>query len=50
MGWDNTNDQLVNAPLTYSGNDVTVTGDLKVGGNDIKASDAQLLSHLAVLT
>lgn len=39
MGWDNTNDQLVNAPLTYSGNDVTVTGDLKVGGNDIKASD-----------
>ena len=39
MGWDNTNDQLVNAPLTYSGNDVTVADDLKVGGNDILASD-----------
>ena len=39
MGWDNTNDQLVNAPLTYSGNDVTVAGDLRVNGNDIKASD-----------
>ena len=39
MGWDNTNDQLVNAPITYSGNDVSVAGDLKVGGNDIKASD-----------
>jgi hypothetical protein len=39
MGWDNTNDQLVNSPITYSGNDVTVAGDLKVGGNDILASD-----------
>jgi len=39
MGWDNTNDQLVNSPITYSGNDVTVAGDLRVNGNDIKASD-----------
>jgi hypothetical protein len=38
MGWDNTNNQLTNAPITYSGNDVTVTGDLTVTGNDIKSS------------
>ena len=51
MGWDNTNDQLVNAPITYSGTavttggtltttgDTTIGGDLRVNGNDIKASD-----------
>jgi hypothetical protein len=38
MGWDNTNNQLTNAPITYSGNDVSVTGDLTVTGNDIKSS------------
>jgi hypothetical protein len=38
MGWDNTNDQLVNAPITYNGNDVSVAGDLTVTGNDIKSS------------
>lgn len=38
MGWDNTNDQLVNSPITYSGNDVAVAGDLTVTGNDIKSS------------
>lgn len=38
MGWDNTNNQLTNAPITYSGNDVAVTGDLTVTGNDIKSS------------
>lgn len=38
MGWDNTNDQLVNSPITYSGNDVDVAGDLTVTGNDIKSS------------
>jgi hypothetical protein len=47
MGWDNTNDQLVNAPITYSGNDVSVAGDLKVGGNDIKASDGTTAITLA---
>jgi hypothetical protein len=51
MGWDNTNDQLVNAPITYSGTavttggtlttggDTTIGGDLRINGNDIKASD-----------
>lgn len=38
MAWDGTNTQLVNAPITYSGNDVAVTGDLTVTGNDIKSS------------
>jgi hypothetical protein len=38
MAWDNTNNQLTNAPITYSGNDVAVTGDLTVTGNDIKSS------------
>lgn len=38
MGWDDTNNQLTNAPITYSGNDVAVTGDLTVTGNDIKSS------------
>ena len=38
MGWDNTNNQLVNSPVTYTGNDVAVAGDLTVTGNDIKSS------------
>lgn len=38
MGWDNTNNQLTNAPITYVGTDVAVTGDLTVTGNDIKSS------------
>jgi hypothetical protein len=38
MGWDSSNGQLENAPMTYSGNDVTVTGDLIVDGNDIKSN------------
>jgi hypothetical protein len=38
MAWDGTNTQLVNAPITYSGNDVAVAGDLTVTGNDIKSS------------
>lgn len=38
MGWDNTNNQLTNAPITYTGNDVAITGDLTVTGNDIKSS------------
>jgi hypothetical protein len=38
MAWDNTNNQLTNAPITYSGNDVAITGDLTVTGNDIKSS------------
>lgn len=38
MGWDNTNNQLTNSPITYTGNDVAITGDLTVTGNDIKSS------------
>ena len=36
--WDDTNGQLVDAPVTYSGNDITVAGDIVVGGNDIKSN------------
>lgn len=38
MGWNSTNSNLENAPLTYTGNDVAITGDLTVTGNDIKSS------------
>ncbi len=38
IGWDDTNGQLVNSPVTYSGNDVAVAGDLTITGNDIKSS------------
>jgi hypothetical protein len=38
MGWNSANTNLENAPLTYTGNDVVVTGDLTVTGNDIKSS------------
>ena len=38
MGWNSANTNLENAPLTYTGNDVAVTGDLTVTGNDIKSS------------
>jgi len=38
MGWDNTNNQLTNAPITYVSNDVAIAGDLTVTGNDIKSS------------
>lgn len=38
VGWSTASGQVVNAPLTYSGNDVTVAGDLVVAGNDIKSN------------
>jgi hypothetical protein len=38
LGWDSANGQLENSPVTYSGNDVSVAGDLTVTGNDIKSS------------
>ena len=38
LGWDSANGQLENSPVTYSGNDVAVAGDLTVTGNDIKSS------------
>ena len=36
--WDDTNGQLVDAPVTYSGSDITVAGDIVVGGQDIKSN------------
>ncbi len=38
LGWDSSNGQLENSPVTYSGNDVSIAGDLTVTGNDIKSS------------
>lgn len=38
LGWNAANTQLENSPVTYSGNDVSVAGDLTVTGNDIKSS------------
>ena len=38
MRWDNTNNQLTNAPITISSNDVSITGDLTVSGGDITLS------------
>ncbi len=38
IGWNSSNTQFENSPLTYSGSDVAVTGDLTVTGNDIKSS------------
>lgn len=38
LGWDSANGQLENSPVTYSGNDVSVAGDLTITGNDIKSS------------
>ena len=35
MRWDNTNNQLTNAPITISNNDASLTGDLTVSGGDI---------------
>lgn len=43
-GWDDGNGQLTDAPITYSGTTVTTggdlvaTGDVTVGGNDIKSN------------
>ena len=36
--WDDTNGQLVDSPVTYSGSDITVAGDITVGGQDIKSN------------
>ena len=38
MQWDNTNNQLTNAPITISSNNATLTGDLTVSGGDITLS------------
>jgi len=32
VAWDDTNGQLINAPATFSGNNITTTNDLTVGG------------------
>jgi len=50
MGWDNTNNQLENAPITYSGNDATVTGDLTVSGGDIILSGTGRIQGIDTIT
>ena len=35
---------MTNAPITYSGSDVTLGGDLTVSGNDIKSSSATVFT------
>jgi len=50
MGWDNTNNQLENAPMTYSGNDVTITGDLTVSGGDIVLSGTGRIQGIDTIT
>ena len=32
MAWDDTNGQLINAPATFSGTNITTSNDLTVGG------------------
>lgn len=50
MGWDNTNNQLENAPITYSGNNATVTGDLTVSGGDIILSGTGRIQGIDTIT
>lgn len=50
MGWDNTNNQLENAPMTYSGNNVTITGDLTVSGGDITLSGTGRIQGIDTIT
>lgn len=53
MAWDDTAGQLTDAPITYSGSDVTTggslttTGDLTVGGNDIKSNGGTTVFSLS---
>ena len=36
--WDSTNGQFVNSTITDDGTNVSITGDLTIGGNDIKSN------------
>ena len=53
MAWDDSNGQLTNAPITYSGSDVTTggslttTGDLTVGGQDIRSNGGTTVFSLS---
>ena len=53
MAWNDTAGQLTDAPITYSGSDVTTggslttTGDLTVGGNDIKSNGGTTVFSLS---
>jgi len=53
MAWNDTAGQLTDAPITYSGSDVTTggslttTGDITVGGNDIKSNGGTTVFSLS---
>ena len=50
MRWDNTNNQLTNAPITISGNDATLTGDLTISGGDIVLSGTGRIQGIDTVT
>jgi len=50
MQWDNTNNQLTNAPITISGNNATLTGDLTVSGGDITLSGTGRIQGIDTVT
>lgn len=50
MQWDNTNNQLANAPITISGNNATITGDLTVSGGDITLSGTGRIQGIDTVT
>ena len=50
MQWDNTNNQLANAPITISGNNATLTGDLTVSGGDITLSGTGRIQGIDTVT
>ena len=50
MQWDNTNNQLTNAPITISGNDATLTGDLTISGGDITLSGTGRIQGIDTVT
>ena len=50
MQWDNTNNQLTNAPITISGNNATLTGDLTVSGGDIVLSGTGRIQGIDTVT
>lgn len=53
MAWNDSAGQLTDAPITYSGSDVTTggslttTGDITVGGNDIKSNGGTTVFSLS---
>jgi|TARA_R110000823_G_scaffold180316_1_gene312627 hypothetical protein len=50
MAWDNSNNQLINAPITFVGNNVSVAGDLTVTGGDITLSGTGRIQGIDTVT